>query len=195
MRKLAEIHFKDFIDLLGTIKATDVRGERQVLFGAIEMTCQLAKQSAANGRKMLFIGNGGSAAIAGHMAVDFWKNGGIKALAFNDSSLLTCIGNDCGYTQVFAKPIEMFAESGDVLFAVSSSGKSENILNAVMAARAKNCKVVTFSGFAADNPLCRLGDFNFYVPSNEYGPVEVAHQYLCHCILDVLLKDKNSIID
>ena len=56
---------------------------------------------------MIFIGNGGSAAIASHQAVDYWKNGGMRAIAFNDASLLTCISNDFGYPQVFEKPIEM----------------------------------------------------------------------------------------
>ncbi len=74
-------------------------------------------------KKVILIGNGGSAAIASHQAVDLWKNGGIRATAFNDTSLLTCVGNDFGYEHVFAKPIEQFADKGDLLIAVSNSGK------------------------------------------------------------------------
>ncbi len=92
---------------------------------------------------VILIGNGGSAAIASHQAVDLWKNGGIKAFAFNDASLLTCIGNDYGYDQVFAKPIEMFAKPGDLLIAVSSSGKSQNIVKAVESAKKVGCQVIT----------------------------------------------------
>lgn len=140
----------------------------------------------ANGKKVMFIGNGGSAGIASHMALDFWKNGGIKALCFNDGTLLTCIANDFGYEQVFAKPVEMFAEPDDVLVAVSSSGQSANIIEAVKAAQRKQCWVVTLSGFAVDNPLRGMGDYNIYVPSREYGFVEVAHQTILHCLLDTI---------
>tara|TARA_Y100000588_G_C13419045_1_gene570784 strand:- start:133 stop:522 length:390 start_codon:yes stop_codon:yes gene_type:complete len=125
------------------------------------------------------------------MSTDFWKNGGIRSVAFNDSSLLTCISNDYGYKHVFEKPIEMFADPGDVLLAVSSSGKSENILKGVEAALMKECHVLTFSGFSNDNPLRSLGDLNFYVPSDEYGPVEIIHLSICHCILDTII-DFNS---
>jgi D-sedoheptulose 7-phosphate isomerase len=121
------------------------------------------------------------------MAVDIWKNGGIRATAFNDPSLLTCIGNDYGYKHVFEKPMEMFAEEGDVLIAISSSGSSENILLGVKAARAKGLSVITFSGFSKNNPLFSMGDVNFYTPCGAYGPVEVLHQLLCHCILDTVM--------
>lgn len=91
---------------------------------------------------------------------------------------MSCIGNDFGYAAVFQKPIEMFAEPGDILVAISSSGQSANIINGVAAARAKGCHIISLSGFLADNPLRQLGDFNFYVPSNRYGYVELAHSVL-----------------
>jgi D-sedoheptulose 7-phosphate isomerase len=121
------------------------------------------------------------------MAIDFWKNGGIRALAFNDASLITCIGNDFGYAHVFEKPIGMFADAGDVLFAISSSGRSENILNGVRAAASRGASVVTLSGFTRDNPLRGMGEVNFYVPVSHYGHVEVIHQYICHCVLDTIM--------
>lgn len=167
-----------------------IAGKVQGLFQGIEESCRLIKLVEDSGRKVIFIGNGGSAAIASHMAIDFWKNGGIKATAFNDSSLLTCIGNDYGYEHVFEKPIEMFAEAGDLLVAISSSGRSANILNGVKAAKNRGCKIITLSGFKNDNPLRTLGDVNYYVPSNEYGPVEVIHQFICHYMLDITLKNK-----
>jgi len=188
MRKFAENYYKHFLALANSVKVINEHGDSLDFYESIEKVCNLAESQTFMGNKMIFIGNGGSAAIASHMAIDFWKNGNIKALAFNDSSLLTCIGNDFGYKHVFEKPIEMFAEKGDVLFAISSSGRSENILRGVRAARLKECPVVTLSGFKDDNPLRSLGDFNFYVPSEEYGPVEVTHQYICHCILDVLIR-------
>lgn len=133
------------------------------------------------------VGNGGSAGIASHMAVDYWKNGGVKATAFNDSSLLTCIANDLSYAEVFAKPIETFADKGDVVFCISSSGNSENILNAANQALKSNCTVVTFSGFSKENSLRKLGNLNFYVPSHSYGFAEIIHNLIIHNILDAKL--------
>jgi D-sedoheptulose 7-phosphate isomerase len=106
-------------------------------------------------------------------------------MAFNDPSALTCLGNDLGYENVFAKQIEFHARAGDLLIAISSSGRSPNILAAVTAARARNCRVVTYSGFTEDNDLRRTGDVNFFVRSREYGFVEVSHLALCHAVLDI----------
>ena len=144
--------------------------------------------SPSTGR-VCFVGNGGSAAIASHLAIDFWKNGGIPAFSFNDASLLTCISNDYSYAQVYEKPINMFLSSMDVLVAISSSGKSENILNAVKAAKEKNVFVITLSGFSDTNPLRGLGDLNFYVDNTLYGVVENSHQILLHYINDHFMGD------
>ena len=103
----------------------------------MERALQTFELIKARGRKILLIGNGGSAAVASHQAVDLWRNAGVRALAFSDASMLTCIANDFGYGQVFAQPIEMLCDSGDCLIAISSSGKSQNILQAVDKARAK----------------------------------------------------------
>ena len=135
----------------------------------------------------MFVGNGASAAISSHQAVDYWKTGGMRAVAFNDAALLTCISNDFGYAQVFERPIEMFGDAGDVLVAVSSSGRSENIVRAARIARAKGCRVITMSGFDRENALRRLGDLNFYVASKCYGHVEVTHLSLSHCLLDTIV--------
>src|SRR5690606_10462295 len=119
--------------------------------------------------KVMFVGNGGSAGIAGHMAIDFAKNGGVRSLTFNDASSLTCLGNDLRYDQMFAKQVEMHAVSGDILIAISSSGQSKNILNAANVARERGCFVVTLSGFSERNALREMGDVNFYVDARIYG--------------------------
>lgn len=137
------------------------------------------------GNKLMFIGNGGSAGIASHMAIDYSKSGGIRAMAFNDGAALTCLGNDLGYENVFAKQIELHARSGDLLVAISSSGQSLSILKAADAARERGCTVYTFSGFSVDNPLRSYGELNFYVDSSEYGFVEISHLALIHSILDL----------
>ncbi|MBA4373816.1 MAG: phosphoheptose isomerase [Thermodesulfovibrio sp.] len=179
-------YYNRLFEISAKIRVTDKAGTVFSFDEGISKAISLVR-SLAPDRKIIFIGNGGSAAISSHMSVDFWKNGGIRAIAFNDSSLLTCIGNDYGYPHVFEKPVEMFADQGDILLAISSSGRSENILKGVRAARAKGCKVLTLSGFESDNPLSSLGDYNFYVPSKSYGPVEILHHSVCHCLLDTIM--------
>jgi D-sedoheptulose 7-phosphate isomerase len=138
--------------------------------------------------KLMFVGNGGSASIASHMAIDFQKNGGLKALAFNDLASLTCLANDIGYEDVFSHHVSHHANQDDVLVAISCSGESKSILNAALAAIKADCRVITCSGFKEDNPLRKLGHVNFYVPSNEYGPVEITHLSILHCLLDLMIK-------
>lgn len=176
--------------LLGKVAATTSRGITLQCDEAIARTIDMIISRSTAGGKLIFIGNGASASIASHMATDFWKNLNIRALAFNDPTLLTCIGNDYGFEHVFEKPIKMFADSGDILIAISSSGKSKNILLGVKSAREKGAQVITFSGFKADNPLRQTGDINFYVPHSSYGHVEVTHLSLCHCIADIIKDNK-----
>lgn len=147
---------------------------------------ELAVAAKRDHRRIFFIGNGGSAAIASHMAADWLKNGNVAALAFNDPALTTCLANDLGYDQVFATPLQRHGREGDILFAISSSGRSHSILNAVEVAIAKKMTVITLSGFTPENPLRKLGAVNFYVPCNRYGVVEVAHHAICHAILDAV---------
>jgi D-sedoheptulose 7-phosphate isomerase len=163
---------------------TRADGSEVDIDGFLDWAVATARRTHAAGSKLMFIGNGGSSTIASHMAEDYSKCGGIRALAFNDPGFLTCLGNDLGYEHVFSKQLEWFAAEGDLLFAISSSGRSPNILNGVAAARERGCQIVTLSGFAADNPLRRLGDYNVYVPATSYGFVEIAHSAICHCILD-----------
>jgi D-sedoheptulose 7-phosphate isomerase len=149
---------------------------------AVNQIMALAHRTHAAGNKLIFVGNGGSSAIA----TDYSKNGDVRAMALNDTSMLTCLGNDLGYDRVFAKQIELYARAEDLVIAISSSGRSANILNAVKAARSAKCAVVTLSGFTADNPLRGLGDINFFVASDRYGFVEIGHLTICHAILDFI---------
>ena len=192
MRRIAEEYFNNLSSYLKSIRVTDRDNQAFNLFEGIEKAGKLIKLQAGSGRKLMFIGNGASAAISSHMSTDFWKNGGIRAIAFNDSSLLTCLGNDYGYEYIFEKSVEMFAEEGDILVAISSSGQSENILRGARFAKKKGCKIITLTGFKENNPLSSIGDFNFYVPAQSYGPVEIIHHSICHSILDTILKEKNG---
>jgi D-sedoheptulose 7-phosphate isomerase len=179
-------YFKTLSEYLNHTVVTSDSGESFELADAVNQVMADARRVHAAGNKLIFVGNGGSAAIASHMATDYSKNGNIRAIALNDSSMLTCLGNDLGYDQIFAKQIELHARRGDLLMAISSSGCSSNILNAVKAARTAECRVVTFSGFGAENRLRSLGDTNFYIASDRYGFVEIGHLTLCHAILDFI---------
>lgn len=176
--------------LLDGVIASDDKDTFISMDEALKKAIEMIVAHAKIGGKLFFIGNGGSASIASHLSTDFVKNAGIPAMAFNDSSLLTCISNDLGYERVFKEPLEMFAGPKDVLIAISSSGKSENILSGVRAAKAKGARVITFSGFDKDNPLRKSGEVNFYVPLSDYGHVEVMHLYLCHCLVNIIIKNK-----
>ena len=133
-----------------------------------------------------FIGNGGSAGIAVHMTVDFLKNGKMRTHSMFDPATLTCFGNDFGYEYVFSKHLEIISNANDLLVAISSSGESKNILNAVNVAREKKCKIVTLSGFKANNSLSGLGDCNVYVSSMVYGIVESIHNMILQDVVDSL---------
>lgn len=181
-------YFDELVAVLRVVQVTRGDGVAMTLDRGLEEVITLITACAAAGRKVIFIGNGGSAAIASHQAVDCWKNGGIRALAFNDSSLLTCVGNDFGYPHVFEKPVEMFADPGDVLIAISSSGKSENILRGSKAGLTKGCDLITMSGFKPDNSLRSMGSVNFYASSSSYSYVEITHLALCHCVVDAIIE-------
>ncbi len=143
------------------------------------------------GGTLFFIGNGGSAGIAVHMIADYMKTGCFKTISLYDPSLLTCIANDYGYDQVFARPLGAIAQKGDVLIAISSSGNSANILNAVDIAQKRGCRIITLSGFSPDNMLRKKGEINFYIPSNKYGVVESLHNMMLQQVVDTIY-DKDS---
>lgn len=180
-------YFRTLSDLPAACEAADANG------GALSLETALDRLVAAVGDlkdydgKLMFVGNGGSASICSHMAIDFTKNAGVPALCFNDGAALTCLGNDLGYENVFVRQIEAFARPGDLLFAISSSGNSDNIVAAAEAARTRGCRVATLSGFRPDNRLRRLGDVNIWAPSGEYGFVEIVHLALCHAVLDLAM--------
>ena len=164
-------------------QATDLSGATVATDRALE---QLRRWiGSLDGGRMFFVGNGGSAATASHLAIDYQKNGGIPAFCLSDGAALTCFGNDLGFDHVYAAPLKAHARPGDLLVAISSSGRSADILNGVQAARERGAKVITFSGFTPDNPLRGMGELNFYVASRLYGYVEIAHLAICHAVLDL----------
>jgi D-sedoheptulose 7-phosphate isomerase len=141
----------------------------------------------AQGQRIYFIGNGASAMMASHFAADACKNAGLSALAFNDVSLLTAIGNDVSFDEIFALPLGRLARAGDLVIAISSSGNSPNVIRALEKARSIAMQIVTLTGKGADNRARARGDLNFYVPADRYGWVECAHQLILHYWLDQYL--------
>lgn len=154
----------------------------------IELLVQEFLKVRCRGGKVFFIGNGGSAAIAIHMTADFIKNGGMKAYSLYDSSVMTCMGNDYGYEEVFSRQLEVFMSENDLLVAISSSGNSMNIVNAVDIAKKKNGEVITLSGFKADNEIRHMGNYNVYVGIEHYGIVESVHNLLLQQVVDTILE-------
>lgn len=139
-------------------------------------------------KQVFFIGNGGSAAIASHMNVDFLKNGGMRICSLHDFSVASCMSNDYGYEYVFSRPLQFLGNTGDLLVAISSSGNSQNIVQAVETAKRNEMRVITFTGFTPDNKVKQMGDYNVYVPVCQYGIVESIHNLLLQQIVDVLLQ-------
>ena len=139
-----------------------------------------------------FIGNGASASMSSHMQADFAKNAQINTQTFTDLSLLTAIANDMGYDNVYAYPLKNSGKKGDLLVAISSSGQSNNILQAVRMAKQLGMSVCTLSGMRVDNPLRMLGDINIYVPGDAYGLVETAHATILHYWVDLIGQDVDA---
>jgi D-sedoheptulose 7-phosphate isomerase len=185
LKDIVDSFFQQLAHVLEHVSCTGPEGVSLSRSEAYDRALNLSLEATSAGNKLMFIGNGGSAAIASHMAIDFSKNGKMPAMCFNDGAALTCLGNDYGYEEVFAQQVRFHARPGDVLFAISSSGKSENILRAVGVAQQSDCHIITMSGFLADNPLRSMGELNFHVDVCDYGLVEVAHTALIHAIVEL----------
>lgn len=131
------------------------------------------------------IGNGGSAGIASHFSTDLMKTLQVPSQTLYDTNLMTCLSNDLGYDKVFSYPLEKLLRPNDVLVAISSSGKSPNILNAAQVALSHKIPLITLSGFDQQNPLRKLGELNFWIDRSDYGLVEMAHFFLLHTLVDL----------
>ena len=187
------IRFKNYVDSvsssLAKIHVTDGKGRKIDIEAGLSCWCDMTREVKESNATMYFIGNGASAMMASHMAADASKNGGFRSLAFNDPAFITAISNDISYEESFAIPLKRFADHGDVLAAISSSGNSHNIIRAIETARELEIRIITLSGMKPDNRSRQLGDTNFYIPADTYGIVEVSHQVLLHCWLDKFVEE------
>lgn len=155
-----------------------------------EQNFHLALQIIARCKRIFFLGNGGSNSICSHMYEDFAKIGGFQTFTFSDAALITCFANDYGYENAMAEWLKIYLEPTDLLVAISSSGNSANILNGVNFAKKLGCKIISLSGFAAENKLNGMGDINFHIPAETYGTVECFHQVILHALLDDFSQNK-----
>lgn len=146
------------------------------------------------GGKVLACGNGGSASDAQHFAAEFVgrferERPGLAAIALTtDSSILTAIGNDYDYEQVFAKQVQAIGQPGDVLLALSTSGNSKNVLAAVEAARAKDMTIIALTGRGGGRLRERLQetDVHICVPHDRTARIQEVHILAIHCLCDAV---------
>lgn len=175
--------------LLQTLRALSVRdrtGAELEPNEGFSRWCALTLRLRENRRAIYLIGNGASASMASHFAADLAKNGHLHTEVFSDLSLITAISNDISFEQVFAEPLKRRAAEGDMLIAISSSGKSPNVLAAARVARDRGLTLVTLSAMSPDNPLRKSGDLNFYVPARQYGFAESSHAVILHNYMDMV---------
>ena len=179
-------HVEDLHRLLSGLCCTSRAGRRLDAEDAFRRWQKLTLDLRARRKTIYLVGNGASASMASHMSADLAKNGHVHTQVFSDLSLITAISNDMGYEHVFSEPLSRRASAGDLLVAISSSGRSPNVLAAVKVARRLKLTVVTLSGMGDRNPLRKSGDLNFYVPAGTYGYAESCHAAVLHHWMDLV---------
>ena len=166
----------------------------EVLAAPLSLTAELMAGCLRNGGKILACGNGGSAADAQHFSAELlnrfeMERPPLAAVALTtDSSTLTSIGNDYHFDQVFSKQVMGLGRSGDVLLAISTSGNSPNVLQAIEAAHARGMKVVALTGKQGGKmaAMLRDGDINLCVPSDKTARIQEVHLICLHCMCDAI---------
>lgn len=186
-------YIEELTDVLNKTQIT-LKGKEGVLSydDGIEEMVSLFMQQRKHRNAVFFIGNGGSAAIACHMTADFLKNGGMHTTSLYNASVLTCLGNDYSYEEVFSRQLEMQMRAGDLLVTISSSGNSPNIIRAIDMAEKLGGEVLTLSGFKEDNASRSRGMINVYVPCMKYGIVESIHNLILQQVVDVVMERSNA---
>lgn len=153
----------------------------------VQAAVERCAAAVAAGNKVMFCGNGGSAADAQHLAAELVgrlvrDRRALPGMALStDSSALTCIGNDFGFDEIFARQINGLGRPGDVLFAISTSGNSANVLRAVEVAKARGILTIGLTGHQGGK-LAPLVDLALVVPSDDTARIQEAHIFLGHVI-------------
>ncbi|MCS6767046.1 MAG: phosphoheptose isomerase [Candidatus Protistobacter heckmanni] len=160
----------------------------QIIADAVQMLVD----ALGEGNKILACGNGGSAADAQHFAAELVgrferERPGLAALALTtDSSILTAVGNDYSYEQVFSKQVQALGQPGDVLFAISTSGNSANVIAAIHAAHERDMRVLALTGKGGGRiaDLLAEGDMHICVPAERTARIQEVHLLTLHCLCD-----------
>ena len=186
MKKKIEILFNDSINVKNKILKLGII-QNLLNMGLI------ASKAIQNGKKILICGNGGSAADAQHLAAEmlirlrpYNNRQGIPAISLaQDPSTMTACGNDFGYDYLFERMVETLGHKGDILIAISTSGNSKNIINAMKAARLKGIHVFGLLGCEGGAAL-RFCDESFVVPSNNTGRIQESHITAGHALMELI---------
>lgn len=151
----------------------------------ISKIIKLIKKIKKQKKRIFFIGNGASNTIGSHFALDFSKNLRISSINLESSALVTAISNDLGYEYVFAKYLETFEIKNDLLIAISSSGNSKNIYNAIKFFKTKG-QVISLTGINKKNKVSKINSkgLNIFVNLKGYNQVECAHNAILAFVCD-----------
>lgn len=170
------------------------RSVSQALSGDILSACHVIVEALQRGNKVLVMGNGGSAADAQHFAAELvgrflLERKALPAIALTtDSSILTAVGNDYGFDEIFKRQVEALAQSGDVVIGISTSGMSNNVFHALTVANQIGCKTIGLLGRDGGN-IAGLVDIDLTVPV-EYTPyIQGAHGAVIHIVCELVEKE------
>lgn len=139
--------------------------------------------------KIIFVGNGGSASISNHCATDFNKFLKKRSITFNEPNLITCYANDYGHENWMKEALKTHGNKNDILFLISSSGMSKNIINCAKQAKKMKIKIIGMSGFKKNNNLSKMADISFWVNSKSYNQIEMTHHVWLLLICDYISKN------
>jgi len=168
--------------------------ENEDLLNKIEEVSKLCVELYKGTNKTILAGNGGSAADAQHIAAELVGRYGfdrpsIPSLALTtDTSNLTAIGNDYGYDKVFSRQLEGMGQSGDIFIGISTSGNSQNIINAFNSAKEKRITTIALVG-KDGGEMARLADYSLIVPSDSTPRIQESHILIGHILCDIIEKE------
>ena len=174
-------------------KSARVINESKASIKEINSAVNVIVKTIEKGKKIVIFGNGGSAADAQHMAAEFVgryliERDSLPAIALTtDTSALTGIGNDYGFEKVFARQCDALVNNGDLVIAISTSGKSPNIIEGIKTSKNKNAKIILLTG-KNNNKLKHLTDITIRVPSNETPRIQESHRIIIHIICEFVEK-------
>ena len=174
-------------------KSARVINESKASIKEINSAVNVIVKTIEKGKKIVIFGNGGSAADAQHMAAEFVgryliERDSLPAIALTtDTSVLTGIGNDYGFEKVFARQCDALVNNGDLVIAISTSGKSPNIIEGIKTSKNKNAKIILLTG-KNNNKLKHLTDITIRVPSNETPRIQESHRIIIHIICEFVEK-------